>query len=120
MPSSLLKSKPLSIPIITLAQAQAEEALALFKGAGDRWSRLGIAFTLDTLVRVAIGQGEYIRARSLAEECLMLTRQVEDQWNMAKSLFHLALLAFSQGDSITSRPLVEECLALSKEIGFKW
>jgi DNA-binding CsgD family transcriptional regulator/tetratricopeptide (TPR) repeat protein len=119
-----------------LACSLTEEALAHFREAGDRWNALGIPITpgseasdkwfphlvalaLDNLVRVAIAQGEYARARSFIEECLALTRQADHQYS-AMSLFHLALVTFSEGKLAVARSLAEECLVVSKEIHYQW
>ncbi len=120
-----------------LACSLTEEALAYFREAGDKWSTFGvsptpdreagdewimylIAVALDNLVRVAIAQGEYARARSLAEECLAHSRRANDRRNTSLSLFHLALLAFSEGEQTVAHSLVEESLTIAREIHFKW
>ncbi len=121
----------------TLARSLTEEALAHIREAGDRWNAFGIPLTpdseagnkwfmllvassLDNLVRVAITQSEYTRARSLAEECLALTRQADDKRYMAMSIFHLALLTFSQGEQTVAHMLGEQSLTISREIHYKW
>jgi predicted ATPase/DNA-binding CsgD family transcriptional regulator len=119
-----------------LACLLSEEALAHLREASDRWSTSGIPITLDsavgdkwllfivalaldTLVRVAIAQGEFARARSLAEECLALCRQGDNRREMTVSLFHLSLLTFSEGEQAGARPLAEESLVISREIHYQ-
>jgi DNA-binding CsgD family transcriptional regulator len=122
----------------TLARSLTEEALAHIREAGDKWSQFGtplipessepgdkwtryfICLAYDNLVRVVIVQGEYAKARSLAEESLVLSRPIDDRRNMVISLFHLALLAFSEGEQTVAHALVEESLTISREIHFKW
>jgi tetratricopeptide (TPR) repeat protein len=120
-----------------LACSLTEEALAYFREAGDKWSTFGIPVTpgseagdewlmyliavaLDNLVRVAIVQGEYARARSFAEECLTHSRRANDRRNTSLTLFHLALLTFSEGEQTVAHSLGEESLTISREIHFKW
>jgi len=122
----------------TLARSLTEEALAHFREAGDKWSQFGtplipdgsepgdkwtmyfICLAYDNLVRVVIVQGEYAKARSLAEEALTLSRPIDDRRNMVISLFHLALLTFSEGEQTVAHALGEESLTISREIHYKW
>jgi DNA-binding CsgD family transcriptional regulator/tetratricopeptide (TPR) repeat protein len=120
-----------------LACSLTEEALAYFREAWDKWSTFGIpdrpdcevddewimylfAVALDNLVRVAIVQGEYAKARAFAEEYLAHSRRANDRRNASLSLFHLALLAFSEGEQTVAHSLGEEGLATSREIHYKW
>jgi len=120
-----------------LASSLTEEALAHFREARDKWSTFGTTVTngseaseewlmlmtvlaLDTLVRVAIAQGESARARSLAEESLALSRLVDDRRNVAISLIHQALLSFSRREQEVAHSLGRESLAISREIHYQW
>jgi predicted ATPase/DNA-binding SARP family transcriptional activator/DNA-binding CsgD family transcriptional regulator len=107
-----------------LARRLSQEALAHFReasksGVDDKLLMLVRVLALDNLVHIGIVQGEHSRARSLAEECLVLSRQSGDRRNTATSLFHLALLAFSRGEQAVARSLVEECLTISRGIRYQ-
>ncbi len=122
----------------TLARSLTEEALAHLRVAGDKWSQFGIplvpdssetgdkwttffiCLALDNLVRVALAQGEYAVARSLAEEFLALSRRIDDRTTMVIALFHLALLTFLEGEQTVAHSLLEENLTVSREIHHKW
>jgi DNA-binding CsgD family transcriptional regulator len=69
---------------------------------------------------VTSSQGEYIKARALFEESLLISRALGNKHDIAHSLSQLAQVLFvSQTDPAEISPLLEECLAISQEVGFK-
>ena len=57
-------------------EALAEEALVLYRGLGDR---AGIADALESLGRFAFDKGEYVRARLLLEESVVILKELSNQ-----------------------------------------
>jgi predicted ATPase/DNA-binding CsgD family transcriptional regulator len=107
-----------------------EQSLALFRELGDKESggpspaggsypAGGTLHVLSHLAWVALIQGEYARAHTLAEENLSRLRAVGDSDDITDSLNILASVAFNQGDYGRTRVLLEESLVLSKKEGFK-
>jgi ATP/maltotriose-dependent transcriptional regulator MalT len=73
------------------------------------------------LIYGATDQGEYTRARELAEQALAISRKVNDKRSITYALLRLGrVLFFSQVDLARSRQLAEEALTISKEVGYKW
>ncbi|MFL5731579.1 MAG: ATP-binding protein, partial [Chloroflexia bacterium] len=64
-------------------------------------------------------QGNPTVARSLYEESLALSRDLEDKQGMASSLSNLAIIAHQEGASDAARALQEESLALRRGLGDK-
>jgi DNA-binding CsgD family transcriptional regulator len=69
---------------------------------------------------VFLYQGEYGRARALAEEAVMVSREGNDTtWSTAPSLFVLAMVMSFQGERMRAHAVLEESLALSRQEGYK-
>jgi predicted ATPase/DNA-binding CsgD family transcriptional regulator len=108
-----------------------EKSLALFRELGDKGSggpspaggsypAGGAVHALYHLAEVALIQGEYAKAGSLAEESLPLLKAAGDYDVIAEVLNILAAVALNQGDYGGAQALLEESLVLSREIGVKW
>jgi len=63
--------------------------------------------------------GRMLAARTLMEECLMITKQVDAMELAAYALFTLGLLSSSQGEYSTACRMFEESLAIHRERGHK-
>jgi len=107
-----------------------EKSLALFRELGDKGSggpspaggsypAGGALHVLYHLAEVALIQGEYAKAGSLAEESLPLLKAAGDYDVIAEVLNILAAVALNQGDYGGAQALLEESLVLSREIGVK-
>jgi predicted ATPase/DNA-binding CsgD family transcriptional regulator len=105
-----------------------EKSLALFRELGDQESggpspagglypSEGALRVLSQLTEVALIQGKYARARSLAEESLPRYRAGGDTYGITASLKTLASVALNQHDDGHAQALLEECLLLSREYG---
>lgn len=69
--------------------------------------------------RMAVQQGDYVAARALHEESLLIWREAGDKSGVAASLNYLGNVAFFQGDLTAARTLHEESLAIRRELGDK-
>jgi predicted ATPase/DNA-binding CsgD family transcriptional regulator len=107
-----------------------EKSLALFRELGDEGSggpspaggpypAGGIMHALSHLASIALIQGEYAKAGSLAKESLSLLKAAGDADGIAEALNILATLAFNQGDYSGVQALLEESLVLNREDGIK-
>jgi len=92
-----------------------EAALAVFRELGDSVpSAVPLASVmLDNLAFVAVDQGDYERAAHLAEEALILQRQIGFSWGMADSFLILARIARGRGDAAHSVARARESLSLA-------
>jgi tetratricopeptide (TPR) repeat protein len=91
------------------AAARFEEALALYRQAGDRG---GAARALNNLGIVARRQGDHATAAVRYDEALTLFRELTDPVGVGNCLNNLGLVRFSQGDYQTARALIEEALVV--------
>ena len=91
-----------------------EEALALFRSAGD--DRL-VARTLAELGGISILEEDYERAVALYDETIPLFRESGDLRALTVTLSNLASVAGLQGDYERARELGLEALALARERG---
>src|SRR5262249_39456645 len=76
--------------------AALDEALALFRKAGDR---SGIAGVLDGQAAVAWGDGDFARAMRLNEEALALYQELGDHFHIAGVLHSMGDIARDHGDA---------------------
>ncbi len=65
-------------------------------------------------------QGDYQQAEVLAEESLVLYRQIVDQRGIATSLYGLGRVALAKRDYALARTLAEEALTILRTIGDRW
>jgi predicted ATPase/DNA-binding CsgD family transcriptional regulator len=91
-----------------------EQALA---GSEEIVAPLVRARALETFVFVTLNQGDIERAEALAEQCLALYRQLEDEQGIAVALQRLGMIARTKGNFAAARSLLEEALALYREMG---
>jgi tetratricopeptide (TPR) repeat protein len=94
--------------------AYQEEALVLFRVAGDR---LGTAWALNDLANIVDEQGDYPRAVALYEESLSLSREIGADWEAACALHNLGLMADHSEDSDRAADLFDEALPIWERLG---
>ena len=94
-----------------------EEALAVARETGDKWS---IARSLYQLGHVGRLSGDYTLAHSMFEESLLLFRESGDKFNIGLALIGMGQVAECRGDHQAARRLYEESLAIYRELGDKW
>ncbi|GLV59231.1 hypothetical protein KDH_60580 [Dictyobacter sp. S3.2.2.5] len=105
-----------------------EESLALFRELAEQESHdplqirsssasSGVPFTLFRLAAIANIQGDYARARTLAEESLPLLRATGDIMRISLVLEILVLVALNQGDLDRAQELLAEKVVLDRETG---
>jgi hypothetical protein len=70
---------------------------------------------VDTLGEVALGEGDYVRARALFEKSLAMCREMGNQHRIAYELRNLGHVARLEGDSAEARSCYTESLALYLE-----
>jgi tetratricopeptide (TPR) repeat protein len=97
------------------ATEQFEEALALCRRAGGH--KEAAAWALSGLGEVAMRQGDYARAVALAEESLMLRREMNDRWGIAISLDTVAWAALHQADYAQAKGSLRESILIREELG---
>ncbi len=99
------------------ALAAAEEALVLYRAAGDENGETTMLFRLGT---VFLNVREFDRARPLLEESLAAFRRLGNRMGECEAAGNLASLELLAGDGELGRRLLEENVALAHEIGFTW
>jgi predicted ATPase/class 3 adenylate cyclase/tetratricopeptide (TPR) repeat protein len=99
------------------AATLAEEGLALFREAGDRF---GIAQCLDHLGSYALIRSDFAQSKALWEEDLALRKAIGDQDGVAWILSCLANLAFWQGDLDRAQALYRESQTVFTEVVNQW
>jgi tetratricopeptide (TPR) repeat protein len=73
------------------------------------------AFT--QLSHLATREGDYVEARRLAEEGLVIRRKDGDHWGAAISLLVLGRNAFNLGDDVRAAQLTEEAIEIFRRLG---
>ena len=97
------------------AKALCEESAAMHRELGDTW---GLAASLNLLAQVFLeSQGDPVTIRSLLDEGMRLSRQLEDKDGIAWGNSIAGRLALSHGDVATAHVLLEESLTLYTEMG---
>ncbi|HXT36766.1 MAG TPA: tetratricopeptide repeat protein, partial [Chloroflexota bacterium] len=91
-----------------------EEALALFREAGDQ---LNSAYLLTNLGVMAKNQGDLARATALQEECLAVQRDLGNTTGVAYALVNLGNLATAVDDHERAAALHEESRLLFAQLG---
>ena len=94
--------------------AQHEEALAIFRAAGDR---AGIAWVLFSIYIPLVQEGQSERAGACVAESLALYRTLGDPWGTARALNRLGVWSDEHG---ARNPLLEESLVIARELGDRW
>jgi tetratricopeptide (TPR) repeat protein len=95
-------------------RAALDEALALFRAAGDR---SGVAYVRCHQALNA-WHNDDSRAKQLLEEALALYQELGDHYHRAAVLHHLSSLARDNGDVVQARALLEQSLALCRRHGY--
>ena len=92
-----------------------EAALAVFRALGETVPHAASRATqmLTNLANVAFRQGDFDRARRLADESLDQQRELGYAMGMSDTLFLLALIAYGQGESAHAAALCRESLELA-------
>jgi ATP/maltotriose-dependent transcriptional regulator MalT len=101
---------------IRSAIALYEDALARCRASGNI---LGIGHALSYLAMAWTYEGEYRRARVLAEESVSLFGEMEDRYSMVRALNAFGFLARQSGEPELARNLMEQALAGARELGDK-
>jgi tetratricopeptide (TPR) repeat protein len=91
-----------------------EEALALFRKAGDQRA---VAWVLDDLGNLARLRGDHDRARRLFKESLRMLRETQELWGIPWVLHDLANLARIEGDDDRARALLGRALRRFQALG---
>ncbi|MGO9140133.1 MAG: LuxR C-terminal-related transcriptional regulator [Streptosporangiaceae bacterium] len=91
------------------AAANACEAVAIARNAGDRWNE---GYALGTQAAVAARRGCLHEAQQLAEAALAIMRDIDQQWGVARTLLGLADLARLTGDLKAARDRYLEALGI--------
>jgi tetratricopeptide (TPR) repeat protein len=100
------------------ARACWEESLALARTLGNTWGAQSlIAIVLTNLASAAAEQGDYERARPLAEEGLATARAIGHQRWSAYALKDLGRIALAQGNYTQAQVRFEESMLLGWEWG---
>jgi predicted ATPase/transcriptional regulator with XRE-family HTH domain len=90
-----------------------EEALALYRQAGDRRT---IGATLNVLALTARMSGEHSRATALHEESLEMARAIGNRAGVVANLSNLGVIARDTGDYARAADLYAEALAGYREL----
>jgi DNA-binding NarL/FixJ family response regulator len=96
------------------AQARFEECLQLFQELGNQW---GIANILHELAKLAREQGDYLRARALAEQSLELARAIGLRRQFPQVLLTLGWIEQQLAETPATAARFTESLALFQEFG---
>lgn len=96
------------------AEKYNEEALAIFRGLGDR---KGLSYVLNNMATVAIDQGNCAAARPLLDESMEIRTELGDQHGASIVLNNLGLVAHDLGNYGEARSLFERGLAIQRTLG---
>ena len=99
------------------AIAASEEALELYRGAGDEAGETLMLFRLGTSY---LGAGEMVRARALLEESLAGFRRQGNRVGECEAAGNLASLEAMHGDPKLGQELLEQNVELARELGWRW
>ena len=95
--------------------AVSDQALALFREAGDR---AGIAWVIVSRGGNAWFRGDYAQATQLLEEALALYQQIDQHDGIARALHDLGNVARDSGDGARASQLLGESLAVCQSEGY--
>ncbi len=96
------------------ARAYLEQAVALQRA---HHLRASMVFSLESLARVCLAQGDLEMARSLAEEGLSLSRSLDTPLNEALYLMDMGLIALQQGAPEEAVAQLEQACAIMRDLG---
>ena len=77
----------------------------------------GIGYRLIWLATALFSRGDLVRARTAAEECLALSREIGSEPLEANVLVCLGEIVIDQGDMATARLQFEQSRAYYQEVG---
>lgn len=95
-------------------QVAAEEALTLFRAAGDKW---GMALALAVVGEAHLLRHDHSGACSRFEESLALFRETGDKWGIGIPLLNWGYTDSLQGNLDAARARLEESIAMHRDIG---
>jgi predicted ATPase/class 3 adenylate cyclase len=96
---------------------QFQEGQALITRVGNRaWS----AECLWVAALLALSEEEPVRASSLAQESLIIYREMGDPWFSAWLLHILGRIEIQRGEMLAARTYYQQSLALNQQVGEKW
>jgi predicted ATPase/class 3 adenylate cyclase len=101
---------------IAAASALGEECVAIYREMGAPVKR-ELAYALNSLVVVAMLQGNEDAARPLQAESMALFQETGQSWGLAMSLFVWGNVAVERGEYVRAREHLEESLALFRKLG---
>jgi len=93
-----------------------EESLTLYQQLGDD---SGIAWVLNQLGLIAVGQNDFERAKQLLNESLTIRRRLGDPWNIAHTLQNFFLIAWHDNNLVAARKYTEETLDWFQQAGYQ-
>jgi predicted ATPase len=96
------------------AAAYQDEALGLFRAAGDQ---LGIARTLNDLANTVGDRGDFAGAIALYEESLTVAREIGASWECACALHNIGLTAHLLDDNERADALLAEAVTQWLQLG---
>ncbi len=99
------------------SEALFEEALPLFREAGDRRQ---VAEVLDRLAGAAAGRGDWEKARAMADESIAIFREIGDPAAARYALSKVAADERTRGHRARGHALLAEVLALARQVGDTW
>jgi predicted ATPase len=76
-----------------------------------------IGHACSLIGRVALAEGEFVKARRYCDEAVAIYRELDDQWQLATQLATRAWIAFRSNDLISAALDVVEGVEISLEIG---
>jgi len=100
----------------TKAKLLAEESLTLHQTL-DLNDKLGLAYTVLTLAKVAGDQQDIDRMNTLTEQSLAMFREAGDKFGIAESLMGIANTSRSGGNYEQAKSIESEILTLRKDLG---
>lgn len=109
-----------SMVLFWLFRGYLTEGRSWLERAGSNCPNAAIAVrakALNAAGTIAVGQWDYLAAKSFLEEALALWHEIGDQKGVAASLCSLGNLALGQSDCAEARRLYVESLALFREQG---
>lgn len=98
-----------------------EEAKAALEQSLEIFERLDLpsdqAFCLVHLANVLRHQGKRERTEQLAQQSLVLSKQIRDHWSTARALYLQGMVRFRAGEIDRAKALFEQSLTISRESG---
>ncbi|MEA3336130.1 MAG: tetratricopeptide repeat protein [Chloroflexota bacterium] len=95
-------------------QLAAEEAVALFRQAGDKW---GVALALAVVGEAHLLRHDHSGACSRFEESLTLFRETGDKWGIGIPLMNWGYTDSLQGNLDAARARLEESIVMHRQVG---